>query len=112
MPRPALRAARRSRSPWSRGMRRPLPRRPRSKMADVANDGNVFASIEEVAAEFRRGRFVVVVAAADRAATVQAAIDPATRPQDLLRPGHTFPLRARNGGVLKRAAVAGAQRKG
>ncbi len=50
-----------------------------------------------------RGRISTGISAADRAATVQAAIDPATRPQDLLRPGHTFPLRARNGGVLKRA---------
>ncbi len=149
-------------------------------MADVAQDGSVFASIEEAAAEFRRGRFVLIVddedrenegdltmaaekvtpdainflatharglicvalterrcdelqlppmvehntsphqtafcvsvearnrvttgiSAADRAATVQALIDPGTRPEDLLRPGHTFPLRARNGGILKRA---------
>jgi 3,4-dihydroxy 2-butanone 4-phosphate synthase / GTP cyclohydrolase II len=43
------------------------------------------------------------ISAADRAATVLAAIDPATRPLDLARPGHTFPLRARNGGVLVRA---------
>ncbi|HUK13230.1 MAG TPA: bifunctional 3,4-dihydroxy-2-butanone-4-phosphate synthase/GTP cyclohydrolase II [Thermoanaerobaculaceae bacterium] len=43
------------------------------------------------------------ISAADRAATVQALVDPATRPTDLLRPGHTFPLRARKGGVLKRA---------
>ncbi len=50
-----------------------------------------------------RGRVSTGISAADRAATVQAAIDPSTRPQDLLRPGHTFPLRARNGGVLKRA---------
>jgi 3,4-dihydroxy 2-butanone 4-phosphate synthase/GTP cyclohydrolase II len=49
-----------------------------------------------------RGRVTTGISAADRAATVQAAIDPATKPQDLLRPGHTFPLRARNGGVLKR----------
>jgi len=149
-------------------------------MADVAQDGSAFASIEEAAAEFRRGRFVLIVddedrenegdltmaaekvtpdainflatharglicvalterrcdelqlppmvehntsphqtafcvsvearnrvttgiSAADRAATVQALIDPGTRPEDLLRPGHTFPLRARNGGILKRA---------
>src|SRR5213596_2298882 len=39
----------------------------------------------------------------DRAATVRMAIDPATRPSDLARPGHTFPLRARTGGVLVRA---------
>ena len=149
-------------------------------MADVAQDGSAFASIEEAAAEFRHGRFVLIVddedrenegdltmaaekvtpdainflatharglicvalterrcdelqlppmvehntsphqtafcvsvearnrvttgiSAADRAATVQALIDPGTRPEDLLRPGHTFPLRARNGGILKRA---------
>jgi 3,4-dihydroxy 2-butanone 4-phosphate synthase/GTP cyclohydrolase II len=38
----------------------------------------------------------------DRAATVRAAIDPATRPADLARPGHIHPLRARDGGVLVR----------
>jgi 3,4-dihydroxy 2-butanone 4-phosphate synthase/GTP cyclohydrolase II len=43
------------------------------------------------------------ISAADRAATVQAAIDPATTPSDLARPGHMFPLRARDGGVLVRA---------
>jgi 3,4-dihydroxy 2-butanone 4-phosphate synthase/GTP cyclohydrolase II len=42
------------------------------------------------------------ISAADRAATVLAAIDPATKPGDLARPGHTFPLRARQGGVLVR----------
>jgi 3,4-dihydroxy 2-butanone 4-phosphate synthase/GTP cyclohydrolase II len=50
-----------------------------------------------------RNRVTTGISAADRAATVQALIDPATRPEDLLRPGHMFPLRARNGGVLKRA---------
>jgi 3,4-dihydroxy 2-butanone 4-phosphate synthase / GTP cyclohydrolase II len=43
------------------------------------------------------------ISAADRAATVLAAIDPATRPSDLARPGHVSPLRARDGGVLVRA---------
>jgi 3,4-dihydroxy 2-butanone 4-phosphate synthase/GTP cyclohydrolase II len=43
------------------------------------------------------------ISAADRAATVRALIDPATRPGDLARPGHIFPLRYRPGGVLKRA---------
>ena len=43
------------------------------------------------------------ISASDRAATVLAAIDPATRPSDLARPGHMFPLRARTGGVLVRA---------
>jgi 3,4-dihydroxy 2-butanone 4-phosphate synthase/GTP cyclohydrolase II len=39
----------------------------------------------------------------DRAKTVQALIDPATKPEDLGRPGHIFPLRAKRGGVLRRA---------
>ena len=43
------------------------------------------------------------ISAYDRAATIQALVDPATRPADLLRPGHIFPLEAREGGVLKRA---------
>lgn len=43
------------------------------------------------------------ISAADRAATIEALIDPATRPQDLARPGHIFPLRYHEGGVLKRA---------
>ena len=43
------------------------------------------------------------ISAADRAATVLAAIDPKTRPSDLSRPGHMFPLRARDGGVMVRA---------
>jgi 3,4-dihydroxy 2-butanone 4-phosphate synthase/GTP cyclohydrolase II len=42
------------------------------------------------------------ISAHDRAKTVQALIDPATRPEDLARPGHIFPLRAKNGGVLRR----------
>ena len=42
------------------------------------------------------------ISAADRAATVRVAIDPATVPGDLRRPGHIFPLRARPGGVLQR----------
>jgi 3,4-dihydroxy 2-butanone 4-phosphate synthase/GTP cyclohydrolase II len=43
------------------------------------------------------------ISAADRCATVHALLDPATRPEDLARPGHIFPLRYRDGGVLKRA---------
>ena len=43
------------------------------------------------------------ISAYDRSATIQALVDPATRPTDLLRPGHIFPLAARDGGVLKRA---------
>ena len=43
------------------------------------------------------------ISAYDRAQTIQIAIDPRTRPSDLARPGHVFPLRARKGGVLVRA---------
>jgi len=43
------------------------------------------------------------ISAADRAHTVAVAINPRTRPSDLTRPGHMFPLRAQDGGVLKRA---------
>jgi 3,4-dihydroxy 2-butanone 4-phosphate synthase/GTP cyclohydrolase II len=43
------------------------------------------------------------ISAGDRARTVLAAIDPKTRPEDLARPGHMFPLRAKAGGVLARA---------
>ena len=43
------------------------------------------------------------ISAADRAATIRALVDPATRPADLARPGHIFPLRYAEGGVLKRA---------
>src|SRR5579872_1363030 len=42
------------------------------------------------------------ISAADRARTIQVAIDPNSRPSDLARPGHVFPLRAREGGVLVR----------
>ncbi len=43
------------------------------------------------------------ISAADRARTIRAAVDPATRPEDLARPGHVFPLQAKEGGVLARA---------
>jgi 3,4-dihydroxy 2-butanone 4-phosphate synthase/GTP cyclohydrolase II len=42
------------------------------------------------------------ISARDRATTIRTAIDPATRPSDLARPGHIIPLRARSGGVLVR----------
>ncbi|MFO0173026.1 MAG: 3,4-dihydroxy-2-butanone-4-phosphate synthase, partial [Aphanizomenon sp.] len=43
------------------------------------------------------------ISAEDRARTIQVAINPTTKPEELRRPGHIFPLRARPGGVLKRA---------
>ncbi len=50
-----------------------------------------------------KGRTTTGISAQDRSATVQVAIDPATKPYDLLRPGHMFPLRSRSGGVMERA---------
>jgi 3,4-dihydroxy 2-butanone 4-phosphate synthase/GTP cyclohydrolase II len=55
-----------------------------------------------VTVDFRHGT-TTGISAHDRAATVRALIDPATRASDLNRPGHIFPLRYRPGGVLKRA---------
>jgi 3,4-dihydroxy 2-butanone 4-phosphate synthase/GTP cyclohydrolase II len=43
------------------------------------------------------------ISASDRAATIRALVDPSTRPEDLARPGHVFPLKSRTGGVLVRA---------
>jgi 3,4-dihydroxy 2-butanone 4-phosphate synthase / GTP cyclohydrolase II len=65
---------------------------------NTSNYGTAFTvSIEA------RGRVTTGISAHDRSETVRVAIDPKSRPQDLLRPGHIFPLRARKGGVLKRA---------
>src|SRR5947207_9594072 len=65
---------------------------------NTSNYGTAFTvSIEA------RGRVTTGISAHDRAETVRVAIDPRTKPADLLRPGHVFPLRAKKGGVLKRA---------
>ena len=50
-----------------------------------------------------KGQTSTGISASDRAATVRVALDPATRPSDLARPGHMFPLRSRTGGVMVRA---------
>jgi 3,4-dihydroxy 2-butanone 4-phosphate synthase/GTP cyclohydrolase II len=50
-----------------------------------------------------RGRVTTGISAQDRSNTIRALIDPHCGPPDFLRPGHTFPLRARDGGVLVRA---------
>jgi len=55
-----------------------------------------------VSVDYRHGTSTGI-SAYDRSATIQALVDPSTRPADLLRPGHIFPLEAREGGVLKRA---------
>jgi 3,4-dihydroxy 2-butanone 4-phosphate synthase/GTP cyclohydrolase II len=68
----------------------------------VAENTSSFGTAFTVSIE-ARGRTTTGISAADRAATVRTAIDPATKPADLNRPGHMFPLRAQRGGVLKRA---------
>jgi len=65
---------------------------------NTSNYGTAFCE----SIDARRGT-TTGISAADRATTILAAIDPATRPSDLARPGHVFPLRARRGGVLVRA---------
>jgi 3,4-dihydroxy 2-butanone 4-phosphate synthase/GTP cyclohydrolase II len=50
-----------------------------------------------------RDKITTGISAHDRAATIRALVDPATRPEHLSRPGHVFPLRATPGGVLRRA---------
>jgi 3,4-dihydroxy 2-butanone 4-phosphate synthase / GTP cyclohydrolase II len=65
---------------------------------NTSNYGTAFCE----SIDARRGT-TTGISAADRATTILAAIDSGTRPADLARPGHIFPLRARNGGVLVRA---------
>ena len=50
-----------------------------------------------------KGKITTGISAYDRAATIRAVVDPTTRPEDICKPGHVFPLRAREGGVLRRA---------
>jgi 3,4-dihydroxy 2-butanone 4-phosphate synthase/GTP cyclohydrolase II len=68
-----------------------------SDAENTASRGTAFC----VSIEARRG-VTTGISAADRATTIQVAVDPRTRPSDLARPGHIFPLRARKGGVLVR----------
>jgi 3,4-dihydroxy 2-butanone 4-phosphate synthase/GTP cyclohydrolase II len=72
-------------------------------MVEEGANSTPFGTAFTVSVEARGHGVTTGISAADRAATIRAAIDPATRPRDLARPGHVFPLRARRGGVLKRA---------
>ncbi|PFG75182.1 bifunctional 3,4-dihydroxy-2-butanone-4-phosphate synthase/GTP cyclohydrolase II [Tepidiforma thermophila] len=71
-------------------------------MVDPRSNTSGFGTPFTVSVEARTG-VTTGISAADRARTVQVLIDPATKPEDLARPGHMFPLRARKGGVLVRA---------
>ena len=68
-----------------------------SDAENTASRGTAFC----VSIEARKG-VTTGISAADRATTIQVAVDPRAKPSDLARPGHIFPLRARNGGVLVR----------
>ncbi|HBE83343.1 MAG: 3,4-dihydroxy-2-butanone-4-phosphate synthase [Blastocatellia bacterium] len=65
--------------------------------ANTSSMGTAFT----ISIEAREG-VTTGISAADRARTIRTAVDPATRPSDLARPGHVFPLRAKRGGVLVR----------
>jgi 3,4-dihydroxy 2-butanone 4-phosphate synthase / GTP cyclohydrolase II len=67
----------------------------------VADNTSFLSTAFTVSIEARRG-VTTGISAADRATTILTAVDPKTRPVDLARPGHVFPLRARKGGVLVR----------
>jgi 3,4-dihydroxy 2-butanone 4-phosphate synthase/GTP cyclohydrolase II len=68
----------------------------------VATNTEVQRTAFTVSVDYRHGTSTGI-SASDRAATIKALADPHTRPTDLNRPGHIFPLRYRPGGVLKRA---------
>ena len=67
----------------------------------VADNTSFLGTAFTVSIEARKG-VTTGISASDRATTILTAVDPKTRPQDLARPGHVFPLRAKMGGVLVR----------
>jgi len=67
----------------------------------VADNTSFLGTAFTVSIDARRG-ITTGISASDRATTILTAVDPQARPQDLARPGHIFPLRAKNGGVLVR----------
>ncbi|HSE32263.1 MAG TPA: 3,4-dihydroxy-2-butanone-4-phosphate synthase [Pyrinomonadaceae bacterium] len=67
----------------------------------VADNTSFLGTAFTVSIDARKG-ISTGISASDRATTILTAVDPKARPQDLARPGHIFPLRAKNGGVLVR----------
>jgi 3,4-dihydroxy 2-butanone 4-phosphate synthase / GTP cyclohydrolase II len=67
----------------------------------AAKNESPFQTAFTVSVEAREG-VTTGISAHDRAHTIQVAIDPGSRPQDLVQPGHIFPLKAKAGGVLER----------
>jgi len=68
----------------------------------VENNTSKFSTAFTVSIEAKH-KVSTGISAADRAETIKAVIDPTTKPEDIIQPGHMFPLRAREGGVLARA---------
>ena len=68
----------------------------------VGENTSKFSTAFTVSVEARH-RTSTGISAADRAETIKTVVDPNTKPDDLVQPGHTFPLRAKDGGVLARA---------
>jgi len=68
----------------------------------VQNNTAKFSTAFTVSIEAKH-RVSTGISAADRAETIRAVVDPATKPEDIVQPGHMFPLRAKEGGVLARA---------
>src|SRR5581483_2553953 len=67
----------------------------------AAKNESAFETAFTIAIEARTG-ITTGISAADRARTIQVAIDPASSPRELVQPGHVFPLKAKPGGVLER----------
>src|SRR5918992_1666718 len=67
----------------------------------AAKNESAFQTAFTISVEAREG-ITTGISAHDRARTIQVAIDPGSRPQDLVQPGHIFPLKAKAGGVLER----------
>jgi 3,4-dihydroxy 2-butanone 4-phosphate synthase / GTP cyclohydrolase II len=68
----------------------------------AAKNESAFQTAFTISVEAREG-VTTGISAADRARTIQVAIDPHSQPEDLVQPGHVFPLKAKDGGVLERA---------
>ena len=71
---------------------------PQQAIENTATFGTAFTVSIDARKDITTG-----ISAADRATTIHVAIDPKSKPSDLARPGHIFPLKAQQGGVLKRA---------
>ena len=68
----------------------------------VTNNTDPMETAFTVSVDLKGNGVTTGISASDRAKTIQALVDPSTRPHDLSRPGHVFPLIAKEGGVLRR----------